>query len=57
MDGEIGGEGVAGGLDDGSEEGEGAEAGGVGVEGGAHLLVDAGEEGLVRLLHDPRQVH
>lgn len=55
--GEVGGERVARRLDDGPEEREGAEAGGVGVEGGADLLVNAGEERLVGLLHDPGQVH
>lgn len=55
--GEVDGERVAGGLDHGAEEGEGAEVGWVGVEGGAHLLVHPGEERLVRPLHDSREVH
>ncbi|GER47616.1 DNA (cytosine-5)-methyltransferase 3A [Striga asiatica] len=55
-DGEVGGERVAGGLDDGSEEGEGAEASGVGVEGGADLLIDPRQQGLVGPLHDSSEI-
>lgn len=55
--GQVRGEGVAGGLDDGAEKGEGTEAGGRGVQRRAHLLVDRRKERLVGSLHDRRQVH
>lgn len=55
--GQVRREGVAGGLDDGSEEGEGAEAGGRGVQRRAHLLVHRRKERLVGSLHDRSQVH
>lgn len=38
-DGEVGGHRVAGGLNDGSEESERTEAGGVGVKRRSHFLV------------------
>lgn len=42
-DGEVGGDGVAERLNHGAQESEGAEPRGVGVEGGADFLVDAGQ--------------
>lgn len=42
--GEVSGERVAGGLDKGAEESEGAQTCGVGVKGGADLLEDSGEQ-------------
>jgi len=55
--GEVGGDGVAGGLYDGSEESEVTQTGGVGVERRANFLVHSRKQRLVGPLHYPRQVH
>lgn len=56
-DGEVGGERVARRLHDGSEEGERAEPGGVGVQSSTDFLVDTRQQGLIGAFHNPGQIH
>lgn len=56
-DGEVGGEWVTRGLDDGSEEREGAEASGVRVQRRADFLVHSRQQRFIGAFHYSRQIY